>query len=467
MKSLRNLPIPRKLFLMIGVLALAPIGSVVLSYFAIDALAATRAYIGGESLWSKAQKQATYHLGRYAHFRDETDFQQFQAHLAIPLGDRKARIELQKDSFDAEIARQGFLEGGNHPEDLAGMIRLFRYFGGFGYMKRAIAIWTEGDTWIEALRQAGEALREEIQRGKATPASIKAHIARIDDINARLTPLEEAFSRTLGDAARFLKRAGVLALVMGTLGVCGLALLLGGSMARDLTSQINRLRDANQELDAYSYSISHDLRAPLRAIDGFAQILNDDHAKGLPPEGQKLIGSIRRNAVQMGQLIDGLLAFARLGFKPLTLQRLELNPIVEEAVAELRNLERDRQLEVVVGPMGYLEGDATLLRQVFANLVSNAIKFTRGRTPARIEVGRHQEHERSVFYVKDNGVGFDPKFSEKLFSVFQRLHSEKEFEGTGVGLALVQRIVARHGGTVWAQAKPGEGACFYLAFKKA
>ncbi len=222
------------------------------------------------------------------------------------------------------------------------------------------------------------------------------------------------------------------------------------------------LQDANKELEAFSYSVSHDLRAPLRAIDGFANILLEEYNDVLDDEGKRLIGIIMKNVNSMGQLIDDLLAFSRLSRQQMQRLVIDVRPLVQEVVDNLMQSENNRNIEWKIDALPPVIGDRSMIRQVYANLLSNAIKFTRKRDIARIEVGARKCDEEIVYFVRDNGAGFDMQYQEKLFVVFQRLHSEKDFEGTGVGMANVRRIVHRHGGRIWAEGKVGEGATFYF-----
>jgi two-component system sensor kinase len=234
----------------------------------------------------------------------------------------------------------------------------------------------------------------------------------------------------------------------------------------DLETQVvertRALSETNAELEAFSYSVSHDLRAPLRAIHGFARILLEDHGTGLDPEAKRVLGVIDENTRRMGQLIDDLLSFSRLGRKELETARVDMAELVRGVVEEVRRHAGDRPLEITVGSLPPARGDRNMLRQAVTNLVDNAAKFTRKRAPGRIEVGHQDNGAEAVYYVKDNGAGFDPRYASKLFGVFQRLHRAEEFEGTGVGLAIVQRVVSRHGGRVWAEGKLDAGATFYF-----
>jgi signal transduction histidine kinase len=223
-----------------------------------------------------------------------------------------------------------------------------------------------------------------------------------------------------------------------------------------------QLEAANQELEAFAYSVSHDLRAPLRAIDGFSRIMLTSHSSGLPDEARRYLQLVRENTTQMGELIDDLLTFSRLSRQPLNKQSVNPAGIVRLSWKELLETIEGRQLEITIQDLPACEADPGLLKQVFVNLLSNAIKFTRGREPGCIEVGTVVKDGLAAYFVKDNGVGFDMRYAHKLFGVFQRLHRADEFEGTGVGLAIIQRIIARHGGQVWAEAEVDRGATFYF-----
>jgi signal transduction histidine kinase len=229
---------------------------------------------------------------------------------------------------------------------------------------------------------------------------------------------------------------------------------------RHLAQLAARLETSNQELESFSYSVSHDLRAPLRVIDGFSLALLEDHGKSLPPEGQELLTRVRQQAQRMAQLIDDLLEFSRLGRKPLDVASVDLAALARTVVQDLGQANTDRKLAVTVGQLPPTMGDRALLRQVLTNLIGNAFKFTRQRPDAQVEIGWREDNGECVYYVKDNGAGFDMRYASKLFGVFQRLHPAADFEGTGVGLALVQRIVHRHGGRIWGEGRVNEGATF-------
>jgi light-regulated signal transduction histidine kinase (bacteriophytochrome) len=224
---------------------------------------------------------------------------------------------------------------------------------------------------------------------------------------------------------------------------------------------------SNQELESFTYSVSHDLRAPLRHVDGFAQILEEDFGPNLPPEAAELVKKIRAGSQNMGRLVDDLLNLSRVGKKDLARQRVPLAPIVESVVSEIKLEAPNRDLDWRIGELPAVDCDVGLVRLVYVNLLSNAAKYTRPREHAVIETGETQRDGETAFFVRDNGVGFNMKYSSKLFGVFQRLHRAEEFEGTGVGLATVARIIRKHGGRIWAEAEVNKGATFFFTLPPA
>jgi PAS domain S-box-containing protein len=232
--------------------------------------------------------------------------------------------------------------------------------------------------------------------------------------------------------------------------------------SQQLQTANHLLETANKELESFSYSVSHDLRAPLRAINGFAGIVLEDFGPQLPEEGKKYLERIRNGGEQMGRLIDDLLAFSRLSRESMKGRMVDTSKLVKSVVDELNPQCDGRQIEITVSDLPRCYGDPALLKQVWANLLSNAIKYSRGRTPAVVEVGCRRENGEDAYFVRDNGAGFDMTYAHKLFGVFQRLHRTDEFEGTGVGLAIMQRVVHRHGGRVWAEAEVDRGATFHF-----
>ena len=242
------------------------------------------------------------------------------------------------------------------------------------------------------------------------------------------------------------------------------------SLERQVAERTAQLEASNKELEAFAYSVSHDLRAPLRHIAGFADLLLKHSEGQLDATSLHHLGAIVQSTEQMGRLIDDLLILSRVGRAEMQTRRVALDEIIHKVRGELAPEEEGRHITWEIGPLPPVEADPILLRQVWANLLSNAVKFTAQQEKARIEIGAlpiDTESSHVTLFVRDNGVGFDPQYTHKLFGVFQRLHREEEFEGTGVGLATVRRIVERHGGRVWAKGEPDHGATFYFTLRQA
>jgi light-regulated signal transduction histidine kinase (bacteriophytochrome) len=238
---------------------------------------------------------------------------------------------------------------------------------------------------------------------------------------------------------------------------------LNEDLEKRIAQRTAQLEIANQELESFSYSVSHHLRAPLRHVSGFCRILVKDFGSELIPEARAHLQRIEAAIIRMGLLVDGLLGYARLGRQSLRLQFTDLNALVAQAILILEPEYEGRDVEWRVARLPEVECDPILMGQVWQNLLSNALKFSRGRTRALIEIDSIQQRGAPVVIrVRDNGAGFDMNYAQKLFGVFQRMHTDSEFEGTGVGLATVQRIIEKHGGRVWAEAEPEHGATFYF-----
>ena len=223
------------------------------------------------------------------------------------------------------------------------------------------------------------------------------------------------------------------------------------------------LQAANKELEAFSYSVSHDLRAPLRHINGFVEMLKDHAGAQIDAKGEHYMNTIMKSAKRMGDLIDDLLVFSRMGKSEMRIGKINLDHLVRDTVNDLQTELKDREIAWKIARLPEVDGDAAMLRQVWLNLIGNAVKYSRPRAKAEIEIGSRPEEKECVFFIRDNGVGFDPQYAGKLFGVFQRLHSSEEFEGTGIGLANVRRIINRHGGRTWAEGRLNGGAAFYFS----
>jgi light-regulated signal transduction histidine kinase (bacteriophytochrome) len=243
--------------------------------------------------------------------------------------------------------------------------------------------------------------------------------------------------------------------------------ILNQELEQRVVDRTAKLEKVNKELESFAYSVSHDLRAPLRHIDGFLELLQKKTGTALDEQSRHYMNTISGAANKMGLLIDDLLSFSRMRRHAMSPQPVDLEPLVREIIAEFEPDAAGRTIDWCIGNLPTVSGDATMLRMVLANLITNAIKFTRPREKARIEIGSLPGRDtETVFYVRDNGVGFDMAYADKLFGVFQRLHHAEEFEGTGIGLANAHRIIARHGGRSWAEGSPDQGATFYFSLPR-
>jgi PAS domain S-box-containing protein len=241
---------------------------------------------------------------------------------------------------------------------------------------------------------------------------------------------------------------------------------LNNELEQRVVERTAQLEAANLELEAFSYSVSHDLRAPLRTMDGFSQALMEDYGQQLPEEGLHYLLTIRHGAERMATLIDDLLEFARLNRQSLHNQAIDTQRLVREVIADLAPQREGRQIEIRTNDLPPCQGDRALLKQVWVNLLSNAVKYTRKSERAVVEIGCVRKNNENVYSIRDNGTGFDMKYAHKLFGVFQRLHRAEDYEGTGVGLAIVQRVIHRHGGRIWAEAALEQGATFYFTLEE-
>lgn len=325
-------------------------------------------------------------------------------------------------------------------------------------------------------RASGERTAQEIIRtsgGFETMTRIRTIVAEmLAEENQLLLKREEEMRTASRWALIVISAGGILAFAIIVLAIWVMNReLIAKQRAQEHIQELNsqlqfraaELAETNRELEAFTYSVSHDLRAPLRHIDGFSGILLEDYSHQLESTAKHYLQEVRGAGKNMGRLVDELLNLSRLGRQDLTLRRVNLTPIVQKAIRDLKREINGRRIEWRVDPLPTVECDPILMEQVFTNLLSNAVKYTRARETAVIEVNQTVRNGETVVAVADNGAGFDMKYADKLFGVFQRLHRQEDFEGVGVGLATVQRIVHRHHGQIWAEAEVDKGATFLLA----
>jgi signal transduction histidine kinase len=331
-----------------------------------------------------------------------------------------------------------------------------------------------------ALESVTAGMEDRNQLEKHVPAQAALDSIRRDEVWSALDPARAAVSAMRQEEQRLLRertaeveessRRTKIAIVLGNLLALGSLLFTSLLIQREMDTRQKAERNlnaVNQELNAFTYSAAHDLRAPLRHLHGFANFLQQSWYEKMDDDGRRLLDKILKSSQQMGQLLDDLLSFSRLGQVEFRRSRVSLRDIFERVLQELQPETIGRQVSWEVAELPDVEGDPSLLHQVFFNLISNALKYSRKREHARIAIAaQNSEGAMVTLHVRDNGAGFDMQYVNKLFSVFQRLHRAEEFEGTGIGLAIVRRIVERHGGQVWAEAETGKGATFYFSLPK-
>jgi PAS domain S-box-containing protein len=324
-------------------------------------------------------------------------------------------------------------------------------------LSRADLVGTDFSDYFTEPDRARNGYREVFSRGFVTdyPLAIHHRDGHVTDVLYNASVYRDEDGKVLGvfAAARDITARKKAEAEVHALNV---------ELEQRVAARTAELEAANKELEAFSYSVSHDLRTPLRAIDGFSRIVLDEYQDKLDDEGKRLLNIVRDNTVKMGQLIDDILKFSRAGRTQLTFSEVDMAGLAREVWEELAPTAAGHELKVEIGAIPPARGDRAMLRQVFVNLLSNAIKFSRAKPSAVIKVGAAVEAGERIYFVQDNGAGFDMQYADKLFGVFQRLHAVEEFEGTGIGLAIVKRIVTRHGGRVWAEGKVNEGATFYF-----
>jgi PAS domain S-box-containing protein len=635
-KWFRNTSIAHKLYFATGIMAVLIIVELGTLWFAVSTLSAVRAFVAGEGLWSKAQKDAVYHLHKYGTGKNEADYTLFKEFMKVPNGDHKTRLELIKPQPDLERARQGFIEGRNHPSDVDGMIKLFTRFHRISYIKQAIYYWTAADIQVEPLNGIGEQLHAEINSPEMSPEHINELLLEVEDINHKVTVLEDGFSFTLGEGSRWLENM-VLRLLFAvalTVEISGLLLTLsvsrgiqkgldeilrasrrvatgdfkatatvysgdeigvlaqsfndmadalgssenqietifksapdavvvinrtghiirwnpkaeemfGWTLAevtghflhetiiphkyrvahqrglkhffetgegpvlnkkleltalrkdgsefdvelsisatkvrgeyifigfisdsteskkaqRELHEYARRLEQSNNNLEQFAYVASHDLQEPLRTITNFAGVLNDKHNAEFDDASKKYMRYVVSAAERMKVLIRDLLLFSRIG-KQLVVEPVDTAVLMNEIIQDMDALLKESNATVTCSSLPMVYAGRTEMKLLLQNLLGNAVKYRKPGVAPVVHISSTLQPDGYWLYtIKDNGIGIDAEFSEKIFVIFQRLHSEKEYAGTGIGLATCKKIVEMAGGRIWVESVPGEGSTFYF-----
>ena len=627
-KWFKDIPISWKLYFTVGVMATLIVVELFTLWFAITTLSSLRAYVSGEGLWSKGEKDAVFQLQKYGHTHHEEDYLNFLTFLKVPLGDHKTLVELAKKEPDYNAARQGFLEGRNHPDDIDGMIKLFRRFQFIYYIHKATEVWMGADQQITILIPISEKLHSEISSPNPDPVKIKSLLDQIESTNEKLTKLEDEFSYILGEGSRWLEalilkllfavaltvelsglllaisvsrsiqrglkevirasnaiakgdlkaraqafskdEIGILAgsinnmadelsksesrfkklietapdakVVVNTKGIIRLVnaqtekmfgydrfdiigksidLLIPESIAithpllldsthiggiheqfgirknnekfpievslstldtdgevwitssiRDVSEKkhdheilknyAHQLEISNSNLEQFAYVASHDLQEPLRTITSFVSLLNQNHQQNIDKDSSVYMGHIVTAAERMKVLIKDLLMYSRIG-KNHSLESVNCTEVVTNVLSDMDLLIKENSAEVSVGILPFITANKIEIHQLFLNLVANAIKYKKPNDTPKVAINAQKTLTGEwLFSVKDNGIGIEKDYYERIFIIFQRLHNQDEYSGTGIGLSTCRKIVELNDGKIWVESQYGQGSIFYF-----
>jgi len=530
-KWFKNVSIARKLYFTVGIMATLIAIELGVLIFSIHTLSSVRAYVNGEGLWSKAQKDAMYELLKYGRTHDEADYLQFQEYMKVPRGDHKTLAELSKPHPDMKVAYEGFIEGRNHKDDVEGMISLFTRFHSIYYIHKAIEVWAEADPLVAQFNPIAEQLHKEINSSHPSQQRIDEIIQSIDPINKRLTVLEDDFSFTLGDGSRWLENLvlKILFTVALTVEITGLTLAIivsrniqkglneillsaravgnrdfsrkakafskdeigilannFNTMATELERNIQEIRamekeiretnitlekkvlqrtaeleSKNKELEQFAYVASHDLQEPLRTTSSFVELIRKQYHGKLDGNADKYIDYVIQASDRMKTLIKDLLDYSRIG-REKKFEPVDCNVTFGEVMADLAKVIKENKAEIIANRLPLVYAFPTELKLLFQNLISNSIKFQKPGIAPKIEISANKENGHWHFVFRDNGIGIEKQYQQRIFIIFQRLHNRSEYEGSGIGLAHCKKIVELHGGKIWVESEAGRGSTFHF-----
>lgn len=500
-----DLSISKKLSIVVGGMALLIACELFTLIFAMNILSSVRAFVGGESLWSKAQKDAVSELRQYAYSGKEEHYFQFMEHTRVPLGDRKARIELEKDDPDLAVAYQGFVEGRVHPNDILGVIRLFRGFRHISYIERAVSIWAEGDRLFDGILKEAGRIRAIRLADSASQARIARSMRVVDEINRKLTVLEEDFSYVLGEGSRWLEGLLLMLLAFAVLTVGGAGLLLAYSVSRNIsnglaeisqvlaevargnfqsrlpvrstdeigqvaasinqtTAELEKKEWALKVRDEFVSLASHELKTPLTALKLQMEMAGKTQDAD---KLQRAIATSKRQLDRLASLVDDLLDLSsiRAGKLNFNFEDVDLSTVLAEVTERFQEAlsQAGCELEISAQPGFVARIDRLRMEQVVSNLISNAIKYAPGR-PLRIALDGAGPTQVSLM-IQDSGPGIPPELLPTIFERFRRLEPFKS-RGLGLGLYIVDRIVKAHGGTISVQSSVGQGTTFNIVLPR-
>ncbi|MBC7426685.1 MAG: HAMP domain-containing protein [Bacteroidia bacterium] len=502
MSKFRNVSIAKKLYVIVGAMSVLIIIELLTLWFSIHILSSVRASVGAEGLLSKAQKDAVYQLTKYHRTRNEADYKQYLKFMSVPYGDHITRMELLKANPDLEIAKQGFRQGRINDHDIDGMITLVQRFYEEPHLKKAINFWAKGDTLITQVMELGIKIHHEINSPAPNEAKLTALITSIDPLNEQLTIIEDGFSYTLGEGARWLENlilkilfsvaltAEITGLVMTIIVSRGITKGLSeinkatakiakgdmsvrakvlskdeiGQLAIAVNQMTGQLIRSNKELGQYAHIASHDLQEPLRTISNFTDLFQRKYKGQLDENADEYLGYILKATSRMQTLIRDLLDYSRIGHN-LKLSDIDCNILLQEVAADMAVSISESNSKIVIEKLPEIYA-STEIKLVFQNLISNAIKFRKKTEPLKVNISCKETETDWEFCVRDNGIGIEEQYRERIFVIFQKLHSQKEYAGTGIGLAHCKKIIEAHKGLMKVESQLGEGSNFNFTISK-
>lgn len=470
MNWLREHTVENKFNVIIAAILLVLVFGVVNFWFGLKVMSSIRAYVGGEGLWSKAQKGATLSLVNYGNSGNEADYQKFQSFLKVNEGDKQARLELAKPNPNYEVARQGFIQGGNNPADVDNLIFLYRGFHWVSYMHDAIQDWRQGDAGIAELGNVGDAMHNVVTTpiDAMDPAQVSDRNAKLAALtqqahaaDARLTVVENNFSAVLGAGSRYIQNALLMVTILLTIILGALAVWIARSVAR----VVIQVDEAKTEFLALA---SHQLRTPATAVQAYTTFLKEDYEAALNPRQREFVQEIYRNNQRLLAITDQMLTTiqADSGHAHITIAPADVVVLAREVVQNLQSVFDERDQEVTFKAPQHLNADvdAEKLHVIIDNLLSNASKYT--AAGGKINLGLKSSGSDVMIEVSDSGVGIPQGEQANVFGKFKRVATTLGTEGTGLGLYLVKRMAELHGGSVSVTSKPGKGSRFSVKIPK-
>lgn len=444
---------------------------IVTNFYTIKVLSTVRAYINGESEYSKGQKDASLYLVTYVESEDSSYWTAFKTALAVPKGDNIARNSLLNHEDD-EIAKQGFLMGRNNIEDVPDLIWLFKRFHKMPFMKKVIDIWASAEPLINRLDTIGHNIHLQIQQGTLSSEARLKNVTEINSISSQLSEKESAFSNALGETARNIRMALLLVNVVLILLLLSITAVFTVKMInslmkaeKELTIKNNELNNTNKELEHFSYGASHDLQEPLRMISSYMELLQKKYDGQLDEKAQSYIHYAVDGTKRMKILIRDLLDFSKTSSTPITYEPVDINLILNDIKKTFHENMKEEGAGIFFSELPVIKANKTQMMQIFQNLIGNAIKY-RTENPPQIHITAKADETNWIFSVKDNGQGIDAKHFDRIFVMFHRIHTHASHKGTGIGLAVCKKIAERHGGTIWVESEAGKGSTFFFSIAK-